>query len=298
MISELGFIISYALVLSQRPEARLFPAGTEHLTFAAYFDHGVPEHEYAGKFLANVEPRECREGPDEQLQRCVHFKGSAIFIPNRSLTGATAAAMSITTLYKSSLHTSKRAYNAGYGAALQDLLDVIQQGVSVGGVGGTGSEGGMTIGRVMDWVEARLEAVRAREEEEEEEERERECKSATSAKVAPVTRDKEKSDAPPRVRVHLCFTACHAYQFSIIDFSYGHSTTGTSFAGFSVTRSQSSVSVTLPTDTYPSPPTATEAEIHEGQQGTGRYHAAINGRLFFPGSSHNEPRYPLICTFK
>lgn len=119
-------------------------------------------------------------------------------------TAATAAALSITTLYRSSLHTSKRAYNAGYGAALQDLLDVIQQGVSVGGVGGAGSEGGMTIGRVMDWVEARLDAIRAREEEEDEEERERDGKAtaATAPKGPPTSasaRDKEKVESSAQV---------------------------------------------------------------------------------------------------
>lgn len=84
-----------------------------------------------------------------------------------------AAALSITTLYRSSRTTSKKAYNAGYASACQDLLQMIQQAVS-----DSESEGGSgmpTIERVMDWVEARLEAIRAREEEEEEdEERERE----------------------------------------------------------------------------------------------------------------------------
>ncbi|KZP20506.1 hypothetical protein FIBSPDRAFT_742073, partial [Athelia psychrophila] len=80
-----------------------------------------------------------------------------------------AAALSITTLYRSSRQTSKRAYNAGYGAACQDLLLMIQQGVSVGGttqpsspnsrsLGGSGGNE-MTIGKVMDWIEARLEAI-------------------------------------------------------------------------------------------------------------------------------------------
>jgi hypothetical protein len=41
-------------------------------------------------------------------------------------------------------------------------------------------EAGMTIGRVMDWVEARLDAVRCREEEEDEED-ERERGSHSSA---------------------------------------------------------------------------------------------------------------------
>jgi len=73
-----------------------------------------------------------------------------------------AAAMSITNLYRSSRSTSKRAYNSGYAAACADLLQMIQQGVS-------DSETPPTIGRVMDWVEARLEAVRAGEEDEEDE---------------------------------------------------------------------------------------------------------------------------------
>ena len=59
------------------------------------------------------------------------------------------------------------------------MLDVIQQGVSDRGAGSE-SDGGMNIGRVMDWVEARLEAIRSREEEEAEEE-ERESKPKADA---------------------------------------------------------------------------------------------------------------------
>lgn len=48
---------------------------------------------------------------------------------------------------------------------------MIQQGVSLNQPGSASDgEGGMTIGRVMDWTEARLEAIRSREEEEDEEE--------------------------------------------------------------------------------------------------------------------------------
>ncbi|KAF9007091.1 hypothetical protein BDQ17DRAFT_1423169 [Cyathus striatus] len=102
-----------------------------------------------------------------------------------------AAALSITTLYRSSRQNAKKAYNAGYAAACQDLLNMIQQGVSVGGIGasGSGSHGadddGMTIGRVMDWIEARLEAIKSREEEEdedEEKEKERTKPSAPASK--------------------------------------------------------------------------------------------------------------------
>ena len=84
--------------------------------------------------------------------------------------------MSITTLYRTSLNTSKQHYNAGYSAALRDLLVVIQQGVSVGGAGND-EDAGMSIGRIMDWIDARLDAIKAREEEEDEEERESSGKS-------------------------------------------------------------------------------------------------------------------------
>ncbi|KAF8466778.1 hypothetical protein DFH94DRAFT_780087 [Russula ochroleuca] len=94
-------------------------------------------------------------------------------LPNSNLASAEkellnnfrAAALSITNLYRSSRSTSKRAYNSGYAAACADLLQMIQQSVS-------DSETPPSIGRVMDWVEARLEAIRAREEEEDEEDEE------------------------------------------------------------------------------------------------------------------------------
>ncbi|KDQ11337.1 hypothetical protein BOTBODRAFT_114572, partial [Botryobasidium botryosum FD-172 SS1] len=84
-------------------------------------------------------------------------------LPNANLVSAEkdllnnfkAAALSITTLYKSSLKTSKRSYSAGYEACLTDVLHFIQAGVSVDVDNG----GGMTIGRIMDWVEGRLDAL-------------------------------------------------------------------------------------------------------------------------------------------
>ncbi|KAF8716580.1 hypothetical protein AX14_009172 [Amanita brunnescens Koide BX004] len=103
-----------------------------------------------------------------------------------------AAALSITTLYRSSRETSKRAYDAGYAAACQDLLNMIQHGVSAGGIDNGESREGVTIGRVMDWTEARLEALKQKDEEEEEdEEREKERKPST-ASAAPAS-------APPSV---------------------------------------------------------------------------------------------------
>ncbi|KAF8554052.1 hypothetical protein OG21DRAFT_1413282 [Imleria badia] len=93
-----------------------------------------------------------------------------------------AAALSITTLYRSSRHASKRAYNAGYAAACQDLMIMIQQGVSTGGIAPSDHNalgGEMTVGRILDWIEARMDAVKSREEEEDEdEEREKERERA------------------------------------------------------------------------------------------------------------------------
>ncbi|EKM76622.1 hypothetical protein AGABI1DRAFT_115711 [Agaricus bisporus var. burnettii JB137-S8] len=119
-----------------------------------------------------------------------------------------AAALSITTLYRSSRQNAKRAHNAGYAAACQDLLTMIQQGVSVGGLGNPmpssssdADDGGMTIGRVMDWTEARLEAIRAQEEEEdEEEEREKEKERTRSTSCVPPSHNKpatSNSSPPP-----------------------------------------------------------------------------------------------------
>lgn len=62
---------------------------------------------------------------------------------------------------------------------------MIQQGVSTG-ESSDGNGGGMSIGRIMDYVEARLEALKSREEEEDEDEekdkdRERDRKPATTS---------------------------------------------------------------------------------------------------------------------
>jgi hypothetical protein len=112
------------------------------------------------------------KGPFFPLVPCHH--AHLIFVIFSS--SSTAAALSITTLYRSSRHASKRAYNSGYAAACRDLMEMLQLGVSDSHTlaADRNQEAGMTIGRVMDWVEARLDAVRSREEEEDEEdERER-----------------------------------------------------------------------------------------------------------------------------
>ncbi|KAJ7584132.1 hypothetical protein C8J56DRAFT_830197 [Mycena floridula] len=93
-----------------------------------------------------------------------------------------AAAHSITTLYRSSRDASKQSYNAGYTAACQDLLAMIQHGASSSSASspspspvGTSDSEEMTVDKVVSWIEARLDAVRSREEEENEDaEREKE----------------------------------------------------------------------------------------------------------------------------
>ncbi|KAH7104038.1 hypothetical protein BKA62DRAFT_695406 [Auriculariales sp. MPI-PUGE-AT-0066] len=61
------------------------------------------------------------------------------------------AALAITTLYRASTAAQKRAHDAGYHAALQDMLAFIRGGLSDGAV--------MDIGAIMDYAEARAAAV-------------------------------------------------------------------------------------------------------------------------------------------
>ncbi|PSR78462.1 hypothetical protein PHLCEN_2v7405 [Hermanssonia centrifuga] len=152
----------------------------------------------------------------------LNLKNLASSLPNSNLAHAEkdlmnnfkSAALSITTLYKSSLRTSKRAYNAGYAAACQDLLLMIQQGVSAG-ESSDGNGGGMSIGRIMDYVEARLEALKSREEEEDEDEekdkdRERDRKPATTSLsrasgslVSGVKPSQQPTNGPSRSREYI-----------------------------------------------------------------------------------------------
>jgi hypothetical protein len=100
---------------------------------------------------------------------------------------------------------------------------MIQQGVSVGGVAdpssttagsmaeGTGNE--MTIGKVMDWIEARLEAVKSREEEEDEdEEREKERARGNTNTTASVSTVKPSATAKPGSTDNVATTSRHKDQ--------------------------------------------------------------------------------------
>lgn len=128
-----------------------------------------------------------------------NFKGTTVFhyaqptaIVEIITHSYLAAALSITTLYKSSLRTSKRAYNSGYVAACQDLLVMIQQGVSTGESSDIDGNG-MSIGRIMDYLEARLEAIKSREaEEDEDEEKDKE----RERRPPPATQFKSSSNNP------------------------------------------------------------------------------------------------------
>ena len=142
-------------------------------------------------------------------------------LPSLTWFSESAAALSITTLYRSSRETSKRAYDAGYAAACQDLLNMIQHGVSAGGIDNGESREGMTIGRVMDWTEARLQALRQKDEEEDEdEEREKERKPST-APAAPTSAhpsapklSKSAAQHPPNNNTRLKDTVSTVFYFS------------------------------------------------------------------------------------
>ncbi|BEI83086.1 hypothetical protein CcaverHIS002_0309540 [Cutaneotrichosporon cavernicola] len=72
-----------------------------------------------------------------------------------------AAAMSITQLYKSSLGYTKQAYQAGYSAALADVLSKVQSDI------GSGGDAAEALARLMDWSEARQAAIRTFAEDDE-----------------------------------------------------------------------------------------------------------------------------------
>ncbi|GHJ88661.1 hypothetical protein NliqN6_5063 [Naganishia liquefaciens] len=98
-----------------------------------------------------------------------------------------AAALSITNLYKSSVHTSKHAYSAGYGACLNDIQQILEASLSGPSASShtqynnperlrqlaqdqDASTAGRTLARLMDWIEARQEAMKLEAEDEKEEE--------------------------------------------------------------------------------------------------------------------------------
>ncbi|KAL5481185.1 hypothetical protein ACEPAI_10126 [Sanghuangporus weigelae] len=97
-----------------------------------------------------------------------------------------AAAQSLTLLYRSSQKAARRNFDAGYAMALDDLLSVVQHGVSAGSDVNTSEKDAteaMSIGRILDWIEARQESLRLKTREEEEEEDERETKTKTKQGV-------------------------------------------------------------------------------------------------------------------
>lgn len=87
-----------------------------------------------------------------------------------------AAALVLTQFYKTSLQTTNQSYNAGYAACLHEIQQNIQATLSVpsGGDNGIDDHGhedgaGRTLGRLMDWIEARQEALKFEAEDEKEE---------------------------------------------------------------------------------------------------------------------------------
>ena len=92
-------------------------------------------------------------------------------------------------------------YDAGYLAALADILAIIQDGVSASGAVAAGS--GVTVARVMDWIDTRRDAIRARVEEQDEEDRENRSKQAPppqAARPRSVARELGGRERRPRVR--------------------------------------------------------------------------------------------------
>ena len=90
---------------------------------------------------------------------------------------------------------------------------MIQQGVSVGDIGGASSsshdpEGGrMTIGKIMDWIEARLDAIKSREEEEDGDEEKEKEKEHERARRSPPPNTTQPPPSVPRAAFTVSSTS-------------------------------------------------------------------------------------------
>ncbi|KAF9643200.1 hypothetical protein BDM02DRAFT_3192050 [Thelephora ganbajun] len=73
--------------------------------------------------------------------------------------------------------------STGHMSAHQDILSMIQQGIST--ASDNTAENPMSVGRIMDWVEAHCDAIKACEEEEEEEEQKEKEKDFQSPQGGP-----------------------------------------------------------------------------------------------------------------
>lgn len=95
-----------------------------------------------------------------------------------------AAALVLTQFYKSSLSTSNQAYSAGYKACLEEIQGHIQASLSVPH-GDDRENAGRTLGRLMDWIEARQEAFKLQaEDEQEDQQREQAHRSKRDASTS------------------------------------------------------------------------------------------------------------------
>ncbi|KAL1406123.1 hypothetical protein Q8F55_007806 [Vanrija albida] len=107
-----------------------------------------------------------------------------------------AAALSITTLYKASLASTKQAYQVGYSAALSDVLSKLQSDI------GAGADAADALARLMDWSEARQAAMVAFAADEDEAE-----KPSTSAAAAAAAAARSQSLAAPQPQHQRQFAA-------------------------------------------------------------------------------------------
>jgi len=93
-------------------------------------------------------------GLADQLPR--HGPGTHLAAAEAELQSAfRTSALAITTLLKAAQNTSKKAFQAGYSTALQDVLEYLQQGLDIHQ--GAPSDG---IAQIIDYIEARQEAVK------------------------------------------------------------------------------------------------------------------------------------------
>lgn len=112
---------------------------------------------------------------------------------------------------------------------------MIQHGVSLGDIASPNPDGNgagpstlsqttqtheLTIGKVMDWIEARLDAIKSREEEEDEDEERESQKHAKTTATATTIPAGQKASVEPVVCLFLLFLFLFPPSFSRLRFPY------------------------------------------------------------------------------
>lgn len=141
---------------------------------------------------------------------------------------------------------------------------MIQQGVSTGESSETDGQGMAVIGRIMDYIEARLEAIKSREEEEDEdEEKERERERGKPAPAAgPSTRPAPAPAVPAKSKEQVRNIVFLVVSFSVYPSQQNAVAPPTPYTPPSLAPTQPTISTNAPPSPSPLPSTLHRSAAH------------------------------------